>query len=283
MAGASAVLASCGRGNDAVKRVDAALRLLPAGASLLAVRVGEERPRFARNVDVVVPAASLVKLLIAVTYADAFAAGSADPYTELEATDSIAKLTPSERQLGSRALSLPAGTWLRLMIVRSSNLASNVLVHHIGFERVNASARMLGLRVTRMHGFFIETPAHVPPRSHTTASEIAKLLLAIHARSNDPEERRRTAYRRIVSDLADVADRRFAKAVVPPNVVTAEKTGEISGFIGSAAIVDPLADDAILLVALVPGTPDVHRGTAYDAVVRRIDDVLRLAYELCTG
>lgn len=250
----------------------------------------EEPPAFALRADEQFPAASLVKIPIALEAFAQIADGALDPNERLRIGD-------AEPVIGSGVLreldgdvALPLRDLLYLAIAISDNVASNLVLARVGRERVNARLAALGLATTRVRGTILTRDGAAGERAPTTAHEVAKLLVAIHERRAAPPDA-------CDALLALLAKTQTASAIGrglpvarfddPPAVRLAYKTGSIVGVVNEAGIVTRArgAEDAVAyaLVLLSQGSRDVR--PTFDNVARvAIGEISRRVYEaLNTG
>jgi|GEM_PF-3310006 len=131
------------------------------------------------------PAASLIKLPLMVLALRAAEAGELD-------LDERVTLRAEDRATGSGLLQeLTPGaslTWrdlVRLMIVVSDNMATNLVLARLGVQRVNAALPKLGMPHSRVEGPLQVDAARQTPRQRaghgaaTTAGDVLALLLAL--------------------------------------------------------------------------------------------------------
>jgi beta-lactamase class A len=127
--------------------------------------------------DRVVPAASTIKVLLAVAAGRRFADGSLDPGEVVAAVpiagdgallDALPGLRPRLDHLVTLALAV------------SDNSATNVLLDRIGLEEVTAEGEELGLRHTRVSRRMLDWDAAGAGRDNlTTAADLTRLLRAL--------------------------------------------------------------------------------------------------------
>lgn len=128
------------------------------------------------------PAASAPKVLILIEAARRIVAGSLDPAAVLHRRD-VAPVADSGlwQHLGLESLSVIDTCALVGSV--SDNLATNVLVHHLGLEEINSTAAELGLVATRwVDRVRDHRVSGEHPESCSTASvtELADLMAMLH-------------------------------------------------------------------------------------------------------
>ncbi|AHY45704.1 Beta-lactamase class A [Rubrobacter radiotolerans] len=138
------------------------------------------------------------------------------------------------------------------MISDSDNVATNLLVDRLGFERINAAAQDLGLKETRLERHMLDFDAQAAGReNYTSARDTAALLAEIwHGRTLSPESRELA-----LSTLELQTRRAKIPAALPAGTRVANKTGELPGVEHDAAIV-LVPDRSFVLVTLTSGDPD---------------------------
>jgi beta-lactamase class A len=144
-------------------------------------------------------------------------------------------------------------TLLRLMITRSSNLATNTLIALVGAENVTRSMRSLGARrIQVLRGVEDGKAFEKGLNNTTTARDLALILRSIETgRAASPAGTR--SMREIL--LAQEFNDRIP-AGVPHGVPVAHKTGEITAHYHDAAIVYPPGKRPYILVVLTRGMGD---------------------------
>lgn len=141
----------------------------------------------------------------------------------------------------------------RLMITRSSNLATNVIITRLDPARVNATARRLGAdSIVVLRGVEDGKAYERGLNNTTTAHDLAVLLEAIasgRAASREATDSIRTIL--LAQEFND-----GIPAGVPAGVRVAHKTGEITAIAHDAAIVYPPGRGPYVLVILTRGYPE---------------------------
>ncbi len=150
------------------------------------------------------------------------------PYRLSAADDSDSTLYAMEGQ------PVPVGELARLMIVRSSNLATNILIERLGPARVNATARALGADSIEVLRGVEDTKAFRAGRNNTTtARDLATLLLAIA----DGSTASAASSQRMLAMLEAQEFNDGIPAGLPPGTRVAHKTGEITATFHDAALI----------------------------------------------
>lgn len=164
---------------------------------------------------------------------------------------------------------VPVRELLRLMIVRSSNFATNQLIELVGAANVTAAARALGATRTQvLRGVEDQKAFDAGMINTTTAADLATLLAAIeNGRVLSP------ASSSLMRDLL-LAQEFNSKipAGLPQGTRVAHKTGEITAVSHDAAIVYPAGRKPYVLVVLTRGIRDAKASSAL------IADISRLVY-----
>jgi beta-lactamase class A len=183
------------------------------------------------------------------------------------ADDSDSTLYASEGQ------DVAVGRLARLMIARSSNLATNLLIRQLDPLRVNATAHLLGAdSIVVLRGVEDGKAYERGLNNTTTARDLARLLDAI--------ARGRAAS---AAQCATMLEMLFAQefndgipAGLPTGARVAHKTGEITAVAHDAAIVFPPNRGSYVLVILTKGFPERAEAD------RLIADLSRLVYDWAT-
>jgi beta-lactamase class A len=172
---------------------------------------------------------------------------------------------------------LPVRELARRMIVRSSNLATNLLLRRVTPVSVQATIEAIGTRRMRVVRYLEDQKAYDAGISNvTTARDLSVLMLAI-ARGTAflTEGTRHVAYAMLAAQELDD----MIPAGLPRKTVVLHKTGDITRIRHDAAIVYPQGKHAVpyVLVVLTRGFEDPKEATAV------IVDVSRAVYAEHTG
>jgi len=169
---------------------------------------------------------------------------------------------------------IPVDTLLRLMIIRSSNFATNTLIALVGADNVNRTMRSLGAhRMQVLRGVEDGKAFDKGLNNTTTARDLAVILRSIETGRAAPEAATR-AMREIL--LAQEFNEKIP-AGVPRGVPVAHKTGEITAHSHDAAIVYPPGKRPYVLVVLTRGITDGTRSS------KLIADLSSLVYAHNSG
>jgi beta-lactamase class A len=183
------------------------------------------------------------------------------PYRLDPADDSDSTLYTLEGQR------VPARELARLMIVRSSNLATNLLVAQLGASEIQAAARALGAdSIVVLRGVEDQKAFDRGLSNTTTARDLAVLLAAI-ARGRAASD---SSSALMLAILSQQQFRQGIPAGVPPGTRVASKTGNITGINHDAAVIFPPGRPPYVLVILTRGFPDPISAEAYMASVSRV-------------
>jgi beta-lactamase class A len=168
------------------------------------------------------PAASIIKLPVAVSVFEQELAGKID-------LDDEVVLKPTDKADGSGVLKrarsgtrLTVGSLVELMLQRSDNTATNILTDLLGLEEINGTCRRQGLAVTCMPRYIMDLEARDNRiENYTSAADMARLLKALYGRRIlDP-----TASTQLLEILKGQRVRDRLPRYLPPSVVIAHKTG----------------------------------------------------------
>lgn len=163
---------------------------------------------------------------------------------------------------------------LELMITRSSNLATNILIERVGAGRAQATARALGAwSIQVLRGVEDGAAYRAGLNNTTTARDLGVLLRAIA----DGRAASRTACDNM---LAILGRQEFSEGIptgVPPGTRVAHKTGWIGEVVyHDAAIVYPSTGGSYVLVVLTGGIKE-------DSVAHNlVADLSRVVYDQVT-
>lgn len=162
---------------------------------------------------------------------------------------------------------LPARELAFLMITRSSNLATNLLVAQLGAPAIQAAARSLGAdSIVVLRGVEDQKAYDRGLNNTTTARDLAVLLAAI--------ARGRAASDSSTAIMLDIlSHQEFRKGIpagVPPGTRVASKTGNLTAINHDAAVIYPPHRAPYVLVILTKGFPDQPSAEQYMAGVSRL-------------
>jgi len=268
-----------------LQTIERVTRELPGAFAVCAERLdaADGHVRLAANEARVFPAASVIKLAVALEVLCAIEEGTLDASSRLA-------LRESDKVLGSGVLSaLDPGLELRvadllyLAMAISDNTAANLLVERVGVHAVNARLTRLGLVTTRLRGR-IFVAGEDGERSPSTAAELVVLLRAVHRAEGLPPR----ACERLLALLArtqtastvgrGLPDERFPRlGGDAPAITLAYKTGSLEGVVAEAAVVSaPGATYAIAVMS--EGSGDIRPN--HDNIGRvMLGEVSRAVYE----
>ena len=164
---------------------------------------------------------------------------------------------------------IPARELMQLMIRRSSNLATNVLIATVGADPVNSTARRLGAsRIRVLRGVEDIAAFDRGMNNTTTARDLAILLNAIAS----PGVVSASSRAEMIEVLLGQEFNDEIPAGLPPGTKVAHKTGQITRVLHDAAIVYPEGRAPYILVVLT-------RNIADEKVAQRlIADIARLVH-----
>lgn len=168
---------------------------------------------------------------------------------------------------------LPARELARRMIVRSSNLATNILIERLGADNVQRTMAGLGAEDMRVLRGVEDIPAYRRGMNNTaTAASFARVLTAI-ARC---EGLRPTTCDEVVDILKGQEFDSMIPAGLPPGTPVAHKTGWITGIHHDGGIVYPPGREPYVLVVLTRGIE------GEDESARLVADLSRIVWEHAT-
>jgi len=163
---------------------------------------------------------------------------------------------------------------LELMITRSSNLATNILIERVGAARAQASARALGAWSIRVLRGVEDGKAYRAGLNNTTTARDLGVLLAAIAQDRAASP---ASCREMLRILGAQEFNEGIPVGLPPGTRVAHKTGWIGEVVyHDAAIVYPAARSPYVLVVLTGGIKE-------DSVAHNlVADLSRLVYERVT-
>jgi beta-lactamase class A len=221
------------------------------------------------DADRVLPAASVIKLLIALTLIEDARAGRFDLATRVALT-AADRVGGSDRFGAAAPGHYPAGDLIAAMLSLSDNTASNALLRAAGMVRCNAVATSHGLQSTRIQRRFYDWEAQRRGRENeTTPREAAALLLLIAgeaSRSRAGSPLARAAMRALLAQ----SDRETIPAALPKRHDVANKTGELPGIRNDVGIVGYGRADAYVIAVL-----DRYGNGNRAAAIQAVRDVVR--------
>ena len=164
----------------------------------------------------------------------------------------------------------PLEELIRRMIVRSSNLATNLLIDKIGASRANDLMRSLGAyRIQVLRGVEDQKAFTANLNNEVTAGDLAVALTAlVQGTTFTPASRRK-----MLEILGAQEFNEKIPAYLPQGTVIAHKTGDITGLHHDAALVfppDSPADKPYVLVVLTTGYLDQKEADQTIAGISRI-------------
>jgi beta-lactamase class A len=154
-----------------------------------------------------------------------------------------------------------------LMITRSSNLATNLLVAQLGAPAIQATARALGAdSIVVLRGVEDQKAFDLGLNNTTTVRDLVELLAAIaQGRAASDSS---TA---IMLDILSHQEFRMGiPAGLPPGTRVASKTGNLTAINHDAAVIFPPGRTPYVLVILTKGFADQPSAERYMAGVSRI-------------
>jgi beta-lactamase class A len=162
---------------------------------------------------------------------------------------------------------VPVRELMQRMIVRSSNLATNVLIALVGADQVNLTAQKLGAtRIRVLRGVEDGAAYRKGMNNSTTARDLSILLEAIASPGLLSESSR--------SEMRDVLlAQEFNDEIpagLPAGTKVAHKTGWITGVLHDAAIVYPESRPPYILVVLTRNISDVKVARTLIADIARL-------------
>jgi beta-lactamase class A len=236
---------------DALRALEPDLAAVPGTVSVWCGRLGRTVPAYDRNPEVTHYAASTMKTAVMAAVYRLAEAGSLDLDAEVPVHDDFASATGTGRYHSSAGYDNDPEPWERLghtaplrwlvrrMIVRSSNLATNLVLERTGFDAVAEVWRAAGaLHSTVGRGIQDYGAQDAGLTNLVTAADLAGLITGIATE--------RLAGPRSCQEMLDVL---HAQEVVvdvvaglPPGTRVAHKNGWVEGIRHSSALIEP--DDA---------------------------------------
>ena len=269
-----------------LQTIDRVRAELPGAFAVCAERLDHEAPdatrdtaRLAWNEHAPFPAASVIKIAVALEVLCAIEQGRLDPAERLAARDEDKVVGSGVLSALESGLQLSVVDLLHLAMTISDNTATNLLIGRVGATSVNARLAALGLTTTRLGGRIFVDDEH-GELSPTTAAELVTLLRWVHAHA--PRLVALLARTQTASTIGrGLPDERFpgvgGPPDAPPPITLAYKTGSLVGVITEAAIVTtPRATYAIAVLS--EGSGDLRPN--HDNIGRvKLGEISRAAYE----
>jgi beta-lactamase class A len=196
---------------------------------------------YSRNTAVVFPAASLIKLPIAVTVYQAASQGSISLETVLTMDASVIVGGTGSIQYDPPGSTYTVRELTARMLYDSDNTATNMLIDHLGgFAPVNQAMQQIGATQTLLQRRMMDFEARAAGRDNfTSPADMALLLRQLH-NGTLPDA---AGAQEIITALTQTTDRQKIPALLPPEVGVAHKIGVL-----------PLVEHDAGIV-LVPGQP----------------------------
>jgi len=173
--------------------------------------------------------------------------------------------------------SRPLEELIRRMIVRSSNLATNLLIEHIGASRATDLMRSLGaMRIQVLRGVEDEKAFQAGFNNKVTAKDLEIALTALAKGESFSAE----SNAKMIDILKAQEFNEKIPAYLPKGTPIAHKTGDITGIHHDAAIVyppGPPGEPPYVLVVLTRGYEDEK------AANQMIAEISRLVWQGRTG
>jgi beta-lactamase class A len=270
------------QGKDLQQAIDERIAAEPGAAVAVVVRDPVSRVRIDREPDLRFHAASTMKLGVLIELGRRIDAGEIRWNDSLPVHSEFASIvdgSPYRLEAGSDSDSTvyaAIGTkWsvrqlATRMVVRSSNLAANLLVERLDPGRITATIRRLGAdSMAVLRGVEDGKAYEKGLNNTTTARDLATLLLAIaDGRAASP-----ATCGQLLDILAAQEINDGIPAGLPAGIRIAHKTGNITATWHDAALIYPPDGKPFVLVVLSRGIPKRERGMALQA------DIARLVYQ----
>jgi len=258
----------------------------PGATIAIVVRDPASRVRIDQNPDLRFHAASTMKLGVLIELGRRIDAGELGWNDSLPVHNQFASIvdgSPYQLDAGSDSDSTVYGAigkkWsvrqlATRMVVRSSNLAANLLVERLDPRRVTATLRRLGAdSMVVLRGVEDGKAFEKGLNNTTTARDLATLLLAIaENRAASP-----ATCRELLEILPAQEINDGIPAGLPPGTRVAHKTGDITATWHDAALIYPADGKPFVLVVLSRGIPKRERGMQLQA------DIAKLVYKEIGG
>lgn len=233
-----------------------AIESIPGSVGIYAHTMAFGSPIAAYNANVSFPSASTIKMLIMLT---AFKAAESDPsvmrkHITFRSSDLIGGSDFMDNASDGQRFTV--AELILPMIQVSDNTASNLLITHFGFERINAITLGAGLAHTHLRRHFMDFAAvgrHMDNR--TTPADMAHLLFELErgVREEIYTVASPKSCRRMIDIMLGQTDRDTIPRGVPHSIPVANKTGELSRSRSDVAIVDPYGNSPYVIAVYTNG------------------------------
>lgn len=233
---------------------------------------------YLRHEDVPFHAASTMKLPVMMALFQSVDAGELrldEPFTVRNQFQSIVDGSPfvlDPKEDGDPDLYQAVGSTrplqelIRRMIVRSSNLATNLLIERIGASRVTDLIRGLGAyQMKVLRGVEDEKAFQMGYNNTATARDLGVLLTTLA----NGDTFSRASNDRMLEILEEQEFNEKIPAYLPKGTTIAHKTGDITGVHHDAAIVFPPGEPPYVLVVLTQGFQDEKQANQIIAEISR--------------
>lgn len=161
----------------------------------------------------------------------------------------------------------PLEELIRRMIVRSSNLATNLLIDKIGASRAQDLMRGLGGYNTIILRGVEDDKAYQAGLNNVTAAEDLAIALTALAQGKSFKP---ASNEKMIAILKDQEFNEKIPAGLPPGTPVAHKTGDITGFHHDAAIVYPPGEKPYVLVVMTEGYQDEKDANRVIAAISQV-------------
>jgi beta-lactamase class A len=214
------------------------------------------------DADRVVPAASTIKVLLAVAAARRFADGRLDA---AEVATAVPGTGEPSLLAALPGLDLRLGHLVTFALAVSDNAVTNVLLDRIGLEAVTAEGESLGLRDTRVSRRMLDWDAVDAGRDNlTTAADLTRVLRALVDGTLPPEATRPVLHGLRASQHLDVlgeivSEDRYLGSKRGVNDRANHDCGLVAGEHGPVAVA---------VCSSPPASPDALRAAARSALSR---------------
>jgi N-acyl-D-amino-acid deacylase len=265
------------------RTIRAAANRAPGEVSVGFVDLGTGRRAY-HQADVVMHAASTMKVPVLLELFRQAAAGERSLDERIEIRNSFTSIADGSSYSLDRAEDSETDLYERIggelsleelarrMIVRSSNLASNLLIDEVGAGRVRETMEAIGAPGMRVLRGVEDIPAYEAGLSNTTtAGALTRVMEAIARceRGEVPDVLAPLSADDCTAMTAILRDQAFTEQIpagLPPGTAVANKTGWITQIAHDAAIVYPAERAPYVLVVMTRGFED--RAVAAAAIAR---------------